>query len=274
MNRRERKDRRKRARDEKQRASRAPKAPARATGPVAAPPPRDPLTTEVEGQWGDGRTDDAAARAATLAADAMDDRLTVVWSQTTLAPACARGCSYCCSVRVSVTLPEVIRVVAHARALLPADDLARIEARAQSNAARTHGTPSLGYPPRLGCAFLGDDGACRVYDARPLMCRREHAIDAAQCKAGYDLAAPGRDHPIDRLIQAKVTSDVVLGAYRAGLSDAGVDSSAYELQEAAHIAFSDPGAIAGWLAGEPAFARARLNTTAEPGPRGVLPVVR
>jgi Fe-S-cluster containining protein len=225
----------------------------------------DPLSADVASELQVARTEEAAIRAATAAADAMDDTLAVVWSESASVPACKRGCSYCCTVRVSVTAPEVIRLVSYARETLPADELGRVAARAEANALRTHGATALGYPPRLDCAFLGADRSCRVHPARPLVCRREHAMDAAQCKAGYELAAPGKDHPIDRLVRAKLASDVVLDSYRGGLVEAGVDVSDYELQEAAHLALSDPRVIGGWLQGHATFASARLNSKIDEG---------
>ncbi len=267
MNRRE---RRLRASQERRDPTR-PEAGA-ALGPkVPAPAIVDPLHLDVVAELSGATTVAAVTTAATLAADAMGDRLALVWRNSGLMPACGRGCSYCCTVPVSVTVPELVRLVSYARETLPADELASLKARAKANAAKTHGTTSLGYPPRLDCAFLGADRSCLVHPARPLMCRREHAMDAAQCRAGYDGAAPGKDHPIDRLVAAKLASDVVLDAYRDGVADAGLDSSGYELQEAAHIAFSDERSIPDWLEGQATFARARLNTATD---RGRIPTPR
>ncbi len=202
---------------------------------------------------------------ATVAANTMHVRLTQVWQESGMVSACQRGCMYCCTVRVSVTIPELIRMVNYARANLSPEQLDSIKERARANAPLTHGTTNLGYPPRLPCAFLDMDGTCRVYAAWPLMCRREHALDATECKAAYDFAAPGKDYPIVRLISVKSASEAVLDAYHRGLAEARLDAQDYELQEAAHIAFSEPNAIAEWLRGQPAFASARLNKTFEEG---------
>ncbi|MGO9712655.1 MAG: YkgJ family cysteine cluster protein [Polyangiaceae bacterium] len=227
----------------------------------AAELPADPIRIQVGSELANAKTEANAIAAASLAGDAMRERLDGVWARSGRTPACKRGCSYCCTVRVSVSIPEVLQLVAYARETLPPNELALLTERAKANAAKTHGATALGYPPRLDCAFLGPDRSCLVHHARPLMCRREHAIDAAQCREGYERAAPGMDHPIDRLIPAKLASDVVLDAYRHGLADVDVDSSAYELQEAAHIAFSDSGAVERWLAGKATFASARLNAS-------------
>jgi Fe-S-cluster containining protein len=260
-----RQERRKRASEERRAAK------GRGADGPSADGARDPLASTVAAELRGARSEEAAARAAAAAEDVMDDRLAMVWASSGMTAACKRGCSYCCTVPVSVTIPELIRVVSFARDTLPPDELATIAARASANAVQTHGKSSLHYPPQLPCAFLGSDGSCRVHSVRPLMCRREHAVDVQQCKTAYDLAAPGKDHPIDRLISAKLASDVVLDAYHLGLVEGGVDESNYELQEAAHLALSQPSAIAGWLAGQATFARARMNHAAD---EGQIPIVR
>ena len=165
--------------------------PTQNTASSAFDPVADAVTRQIRGDL----TEESAVRAAATAAQAMDDALAGTWNEAKIAPACKRGCSYCCSVPVSVTGPEILRLVAHARATLSPDELARVQARAEANARLTHGTTTLDYPPRLDCAFLGDDRSCLVHAARPLMCRREHALDVAQCKKGYDWRLPGKTTP-------------------------------------------------------------------------------
>jgi Fe-S-cluster containining protein len=276
-----RRERRKQASEARRSARREVPIAADPAAPVATLEPAmlERLEGEVQSRLTSPFTEEGAVRAAAAGSDAMDEALALVWKQSGKGPACARGCAYCCTQGVAVTAPEVIRMVSHATQTLPPGDLERIRERAARNALLTHGTTVLGYPPRLDCAFLGDDRACLVHAARPLMCRREHAMDAADCKQGYDLAAPGVDHPIVRLVRAKLASDEVLDAYRYGLAAAGADPSYYELQEAAHIALSVPGSSDAWLAGSAAFATARFDQTEEPSriptpraPRRRLPV--
>jgi len=257
--------------ERRKRASEERRTTKGAAGASSAPATRgvtssDPLAVEIASKLEDRKGESEVISAAVAAAGAMDGTLAAIWPASALKPACKRGCSYCCTVRVSVTIPEVIRVAVHARHTLGAEQLAGVMKRARDNARRTHGTTNLGYPPRLACAFLGEDQSCLVHAARPLVCRREHSLDVAQCKRGYELQEIGTDHPISRVAPAIAASNGVLNAFREGLADAAVDSSAYELQEAAHIALSDPRAITGWLAGQPTFARARLNPALDPAP--------
>lgn len=70
---------------------------------------------------------------------------------------CAAGCSACCRQRLTITGVEAAAIVAWARTR-PAAERAAIAAAAASGAADA-------------CSALGPDGRCRIYEARPLVCR-------------------------------------------------------------------------------------------------------
>lgn len=75
---------------------------------------------------------------------------------------CATGCADCCRARLSVTGVEAAAIEALVRAL-PADARAALAAlvAARDGDAR--------------CAALGDDDRCRIYAARPIVCRSHGA---------------------------------------------------------------------------------------------------
>jgi len=90
---------------------------------------------------------------------------------------CAAGCSSCCSQFFQITEPEAARISLHL-ATLPATEQQRLRERAreylpqrealmpaeQWGATRTDGD--------LPCPALTDDGACSIYEVRPVMCRK------------------------------------------------------------------------------------------------------
>lgn len=129
----------------------------------------------------------------------------------------------------------------------------------------THGKQLLQYPPRPPCALLGDDGKCLAYEVRPVTCRNEHSKSAEQCKAGHDASQLGVDVPLDRLFALQAAGGLVVVAAAQGVQRATGDAEPCELQEALHIALSAPDAVARWLAGDDAFASARIDAN-EPGP--------
>lgn len=75
---------------------------------------------------------------------------------------CSTGCADCCRARLSVTAVEATAIEAHVRALPAA------ERAALANLVRARADD-----PR--CAALGDDDRCRIYAARPIVCRSHGA---------------------------------------------------------------------------------------------------
>ena len=92
---------------------------------------------------------------------------------------CAPGCSSCCSQIFQITEVEAARISGHVKSLPEAERKA-LQAKARLNlaeraklfpggeqwgstVARGHGTP---------CPALTEQGACGMYEARPIMCRK------------------------------------------------------------------------------------------------------
>jgi len=108
------------------------------------------------------------------------------------AGACARGCTFCCHLRVLVT-PDEAALLAEAARARP-----EVAARLGKNAARVADlAPSAHAALRLPCAFLGGDGACTAYAARPLACRAHTSRERAACEAVYAGALPAGAVPGD-----------------------------------------------------------------------------
>ena len=99
---------------------------------------------------------------------------------------CRRGCNACCSHLFEITALESAYISRYLRQLPPAErqrlreraaayKVAReklLDARARElKAQHIEGKlPVVGF--RLACPALGDDGACTIYEARPLICRK------------------------------------------------------------------------------------------------------
>lgn len=81
---------------------------------------------------------------------------------------CRRGCSHCCSNPVDVWPQEAAALVAAARAAGIELDRAKLERQAAQSIESWPKQPAAD----RACVFLGADGACRVYAARPVACRK------------------------------------------------------------------------------------------------------
>lgn len=99
---------------------------------------------------------------------------------------CRRGCSHCCHGPVEIWPQEAALLVDAARAAGIGIDLARVERQSHHTAETWRHQPAAD----RACVFLGDDGACRVYSARPNACRKLLVTsDPALCDA--EKHAPG-----------------------------------------------------------------------------------
>src|SRR5918994_1737030 len=128
--------------------------------------------------------------------------------------ACSADCAYCCYVpRVLVTLPELARIVERVRTW-PADEIEALKTRLESHilAQSSDVRCPAARPP---CAFLVA-GRCSIYDARPLVCRGQHAYDVQQCRIHCETGT-GETTQLT----------VVLDAVRGGVS--GVVSAFHEM---------------------------------------------
>jgi Fe-S-cluster containining protein len=169
-------------------------------------------------------------------------------------PACGRGCSHCCHTRVETTAPEVFLLARFLRAHPDAPRAERIVATAKTLEpldGRGH------HLAQIRCALLGDDGACTVYSARPIACRRAHSTDASVC------AAVHRDPTLDVRISFAATlqsntSSLVLG-WLEGSAHAGRPPHHYELHAALVIALREDDAETRFVAGEDPLRVARTR---------------
>ena len=141
------------------------------------------------------------------------------------APACARGCTHCCWLRVEITSAE---------AALLATALPEGDPRRERVAARAADVGKLGRDERLRkrvpCALLGDDGACSVYAARPLACRAATSLDAGACARALESGDASGELPIEPWGFASTRAAYV--GLRRALAAAGQPAECEELHQA------------------------------------------
>lgn len=89
------------------------------------------------------------------------------------AVSCGNGCAACCNLLVTVSLSEVLGMLAHAGDI----DTEELE-RQRAVVASESTTKSSYFMGRHACVFLRD-GLCTVYHARPMVCRTHFVISPA-----------------------------------------------------------------------------------------------
>lgn len=93
---------------------------------------------------------------------------------------CRKGCGHCCHGPVEIWPQEAALLVEFAREAGIAVDTARLERQSQYTA----DTWRQQLPADRACGFLGEDGACKVYESRPNACRKLLVTtDPALCDA-------------------------------------------------------------------------------------------
>ena len=93
---------------------------------------------------------------------------------------CRKGCSHCCHGPVEIWPQEAALLVEIAREAGMEIDQARLERQSQYTMDTWRQQPAAD----TACVFLGDDGACTVYEFRPNACRKLLVVtEPALCDA-------------------------------------------------------------------------------------------
>ncbi len=173
--------------------------------------------------------------------------------------ACKRGCNHCCHRPVSTSAPVVLRIAAALRERSSEAEFASVLARVVALDEKTHGLPfSPRSRPPLACAFLVD-GACSIYDVRPLVCRAWNSADEDSCRQALKEEAVQMRFD---LFQRTTFSGVEKGM-QVALRAAGLDPVELEFTAAIRVAIEQPDACERWLAGEAVFAGCEAKHTAD-----------
>lgn len=174
--------------------------------------------------------------------------------------ACSIGCSHCCYQLVSVSAPEVFRIIRYVRHSMPSAQMEEVIGRVQSLDKATRGTTSKArINIKKPCAFLGTDGCCSIYPVRPLACSEFTSYNVQDCKRGKRIGFKpfGLIHEKARMI--------AFNAVRQGLQDGlaialpHADTKWLELTAAVSTALDHPAPEQAWLSGESVFSKAHLN---------------
>jgi hypothetical protein len=153
--------------------------------------------------------------------------------------ACRKGCAFCCVQTVIVTAAEAFAVAAEMR------ERQEMAAALLAGPRRKLGEPKSDWRP---CAFLGEDQACSVYDARPLACHAFVSLNLQTCIDFFTGDGTRAEFtPDDRQHLLYVCRMMLNAAHQL----AGHGSQpGYELGSAVAAILQAPDAEARWLKGE------------------------
>jgi len=165
---------------------------------------------------------------------------------------CRRGCAFCCHVNVTVTPLEAVRLaVALAEGRVPRRLEAIFSAAELMEGRDAEGRQAL----RAACPLLVD-GACSVYEIRPLACRALLSQSAARCEERFQATGSGRrSTDLPSLVTPRLIAAGFVSGEMAALQDLGLAGHLVELTQSLALLLREPGTLARWLGGEDVFAR-------------------
>lgn len=170
------------------------------------------------------------------------------------ATACRKGCAWCCHQNVRVSAAEAFHLARWLRSRLLAGELKTLATHAQETATRLKGMPqSQRAQARIACALLDPaTGACRVHEARPLLCRGQLSLSAQTCQRAVE--APAENH-FEPLLDAIHGAGLASMSLELEFAFTGGGPISGELTAMLAVALTDPTAEARWSRGENPFPR-------------------
>jgi Fe-S-cluster containining protein len=221
---------------------------------------RDAAASLSRGILAEGVTADALIATAATSATFADEALAIVNEDYRPTIACREGCSYCCcKPGVLVTIPEVLRILAHVRETIDPRRLAELKARAARYVAQLHGRHfNDPVSDSIPCPLLVE-GRCSVYDIRPLVCRGFNSASAEACRNAHGTA--DRVIPMFAILK-DVTDGITIGIAQQ-FKHAGLPGVVVDLGTALHIALERDSIVDAVVRGDRPFEAAEDESWAD-----------
>ena len=158
-----------------------------------------------------------------------------VVSQENVQIACARGCAYCCHLRVEVRPHEVFVLAQHIQSTFDDTTRARLTAKLDENVRRIAPLSAEQHiRAGIACAML-EEGVCSVYEARPATCRKYHSLSVDTCRDAYNDTAAPLTGPLEHN-NLRLTGNATVLGFAKGIEEAGLNADMVELQFALKLA--------------------------------------
>lgn len=123
---------------------------------------------------------------------------------------CRKGCAHCCRQIVAVSTLEAQVLLTKAVELNITLDRSRLERQSKY----VEGTWASQPPEDHACLFLSEEGECRVYEQRPLACRKYFVIsDPEVCNI---VKHPGSEVAVWISLDAEITATATMTHYGSG----------------------------------------------------------
>jgi len=162
--------------------------------------------------------------------------------------ACQAGCSSCCWLPASATLPELVHLAAFVIESFTPEALGALKVRLAEDPAGHAGPARAGdATPRRACALLVE-GLCTAHAARPLACRGWNSTDAEPCRIAFEEPDSPPSIPVDSRVHG--TARAISEGIREGVRRLELDDSVLDLRAGLLLLLDDlAGCTRDWLEG-------------------------
>lgn len=172
---------------------------------------------------------------------------------------CKAGCSYCCHLRVGVSISEAIILFTWMVSVLSDQALELFKNRIFSTIkAGNTLTEEFWHTSQTPCPFLDIDGQnnCLVYAVRPFSCRAYHSTDLTACQNGFD---EKKETQIPCFPLYRALTDMYSTLFIREMEQRGFHSYQVGLIKALELLFNNQTAIEDWFAKKDPFKTAKLK---------------
>ncbi len=164
--------------------------------------------------------------------------------------ACRPGCAACCTINVTVLLPEAIAIARYVTDMGNGSRRSDLKPLIAETASRVRWMDdderiSSGIP----CPFLDERGWCIIHPVRPLTCRALSSTDQEQCRRALASHGSCEEEMIIVNIFQKFLMEETFRALSMALERAGLDISGRELCRSVTRCIQDPRLANDFLAG-------------------------
>lgn len=162
---------------------------------------------------------------------------------------CGSGCAWCCHEPLQVSILDAISVACY----LLDNPNSDIELEKYLESLEPYGNERAKLKESFQpCPFLDDSHRCRVYQARPVICRAFHSRDVGRCRSIIEDQNEEREVPMYTGLFG--FRGLRLSGARKALKDLGLDDRPVVLARAVKLLLADfEGVTQEWLEGEEAF---------------------
>ncbi len=162
---------------------------------------------------------------------------------------CSSGCGYCCHLKVTASIPEVLVIL---NFLQKDEQIDRYREQIENSqdlfSSRTNKNLNWWLENRVPCLFFDQEKQlCRIYEVRPFTCRGYHSLDARQCEKGY---SQKRIIPIPCYPDLKRSCEAYSISFDRAMSQLGRQSAQRELSSTVALLIQNQNLITRWFDGE------------------------